>query len=466
MTNRGELEQTIAVVGAGLVGCLAAAAFKKKGYNVTLFELRDDPSKEAKRENLRSINLAVSDRGIDAMKYVDEKLADEVMKKTIPMKGRMIHDASGLKQESQVYGLFGEHINSIDRSYLNDVLLEHLENIGVEVLFKHKFLGVHFKHNGKPILTFRDLATQNENHLQKEYDFVVGSDGAYSRFRYQLQKTMKMNVAQEYIDMNYLELRIPAGPQGQFMIDPNHLHIWPRHKFMLIALANKDGSFTSTFFAPSAVFALLKAPQDFSSFVQKHFPDAYQLIGKKDLEQSFDANPVCSLMQVRSYPYHNPQGNCVIIGDAAHLMVPFYGQGMNCGFEDVRVLMELIDANGGDIYKATKAYSDARKDDLDAICKLALDNYHEMSSKVTSVGYLFKKRIDYFLGKYCNGRFFQWLPLYTMISFRADVPYSRAIQIAKRQDRILNLIQLSSVSAVVIFAAAKWSHAIHKLTLK
>lgn len=382
------------------------------------------------------------------------------------MKGRMIHDASGLKQESQVYGLFGEHINSIDRSYLNDVLLDYVKNIGVEILFMHKFLGVHFGQNGKPILTFRNLATQVEDNLQKEYDFVVGSDGAYSRFRYQLQKTMKMNVAQEYIDMNYLELRIPAGPQGQFTIDPNHLHIWPRHKFMLIALPNKDGSFTSTFFAPSAVFALLKNPLDFSSFVQKHFPDAHQLIGKKNLEQSFEANPVCSLMQIRSYPYHNPQGNCVIIGDAAHLMVPFYGQGMNCGFEDVRVLMELIEVNGGDIYKAAVAYSDARKDDLDAICNLALDNYHEMSSKVTSVGYLFKKRIDYFLGMYCNGRFFQWLPLYTMISFRSDVPYSRAIQIAKRQDKILNIIQLSSASAILIFAAAKMSHLIHKLTLK
>lgn len=456
--NTNNRHQGVGIVGAGLVGCLAALAFAAKGFSVTLFELRDDPSTLSEKEkNLRSINLAVSNRGISALKYVDEAMADRILENVIPMKGRMIH--AGSKQESQLYGLFGECINSIDRSYLNEHLLDEIRHSEVNVLFNHKLIKLdNLGEEETPKMTFIDLATEDVENKTKtfEFDYVVGADGAHSQFRYQLQRSMRMNISQEYVDMQYLELYIPPGTgESKFSIDPNHLHIWPRHNFMLIALANKDGSFTSTFFSPWSVIESLKTSDEFIDFFKANFPDAFELIGAESLKQVYDSNPRGSLMQVSVYPYNNPSGRAIIIGDAAHSMVPFYGQGMNCGFEDVRVLMEIIDRNNGDVSQSFKDYSVERKQDLDAICKLAMDNYHEMSSKVTNAWYLIRKKLDYTLGKYVNGRLFRWLPLYTMVSFRDDIPYAKAIAIEKRQKVILNNIQYGTLGAIGIYGAVK-----------
>ncbi|CUM62640.1 uncharacterized protein PRCAT00000194001 [Priceomyces carsonii] len=456
--NNSGSNRDIGIVGAGLVGCLTALAFASKGYSVTLFELRPDPKTEKESKGLRSINLAVSSRGIRALEYVDKAMAKRVLENIIPMYGRMIHDKRG-RQESQKYGLFGESINSIDRSFLNDSLLDELKNANVEVNFNHKLIRLQNLSN-KPSMIFINLELSDDEKMKTfEFDYVIGTDGAHSQFRYQLQKSMRMNYSQEYIDMQYLELYIPPNKDTQsknkFSIDPNHLHIWPRHEFMLIALPNKDGSFTSTFFSPWAVIESFKSSDEFVLFFCEQFPDATELIGEQNLKRAFENHPRGSLMQVSAFPYHNPSGRAMILGDAAHLMVPFYGQGMNCGFEDVRILMELLEMNGGDISESFKQYSSVRREDLRAICKLAMDNYYEMSTKVTSSRYLIRKGIDYYLGKYARNTFLQWIPLYSMISFRDDISYSEAIAIEKRQENILNLFRNGTLGFMAIYFIAK-----------
>lgn len=440
------MSTSVGIVGGGLVGCLAALAFEKKGYDVTIFELRDDPRK-VDSGNLRSINLAVSDRGIRALNYVDKEMAERVLKHVIPMHGRMIHDLSGTKQQSQKYGLFGEGINSIDRSFLNKCLLDEIDKSGIKIYFKHKLMEITGLKDCSPTLLF---ATKEDPRTAFDFDFIVGADGAHSQFRYQLQKIMRMNFSQEYIDMQYLELSIPPKLDGPspFSIDAHHLHIWPRKNFMLIALPNENGSFTVTFFSPWSVMEQLKTEDEFLQFFKTNFPDAYDLIGDGSLKHTYNNNPRGSLMQVEVYPYHDPTGRAILIGDAAHLMVPFYGQGMNCGFEDVRVLMELIEKHGD---KAFEVYSPSRREDLRTICKLALDNYYEMSSKVVSRRYLVRKKIDEVLGKLAHGKW--WIPMYTMISFRGDISYSDAVNREKRQGSILKGIELGFYTGAILVAA-------------
>lgn len=455
-TNKDQVN--VGVVGAGLVGCLAALAFKKKGYSVTLFESRLDPRLAASERNLRSINLAVSARGISALKYVNEDMAHRVLSDIIPMKGRMIHHLNG-KQESQLYGLFGESINSIDRSQLNDALLNEITDNNISIHFNHKLIKLSSIKAGEkePRMTFQCTSKEDQEYKEYEFDYIIGADGSYSQFRYQMQRHMRMNFSQEYIDMQYIELSIPPRNDGKsiFSMDANHLHIWPRSTFMLIALPNKDGSFTSTFFSPWSLIESIATADEFVEFFEKNFPDAVAFMGKSYLKESFETHPRGALMQVCAYPYHLPSGRALIIGDAAHLMVPFYGQGMNCGFEDVSYLMQLIDKNAGSIDTAFSEYSKGRKNDLDAICKLALCNYHEMSSKVTSVKYLFRKKVDYLLGKLGNGRFFTWIPMYSMISFRSDIPYSKAVEIEDRQKRILRAIELTSMLSIFVIGSWK-----------
>lgn len=448
------MTQSVGIVGAGLVGCLAALALNAKGFDVTVFEMRSDPRKENANASLRSINLAVSDRGIRAMKYVDKDLAERVLQHVIPMKGRMIHDISGKKQESQLYGLFGESINSIDRLFLNKVLLQELTRVRVKVFFDHKLVSL--VNGEQPEL---QLSAKDGFDKKVKFDYVIGADGAHSQFRYQMQKGMRMDVSQNYIDMQYLELSIPrvAGAAtnhpSRFAIDPNHLHIWPRKDFMLIALPNEDGSFTLTFFSPWSTIEQFKNNVDqFLAFFRKHFPDAYDLIGAERLKYAFVHQPRCLLMQVSANPYSTPNNRCLIIGDAAHSMVPFYGQGMNCGFEDVHVLMKLLERNQKNLSKSISQYTVERKEDVDAICKLALDNYHEMSTKVVDPLYLLRKKVDYILGKLGTGWLFTWVPMYTMISFRGDIRYSDAVRRERTQAKILRWLQNGSLLILLLLA--------------
>ncbi|EGV63660.1 kynurenine 3-monooxygenase, mitochondrial precursor [Yamadazyma tenuis] len=440
--------QGVGIVGAGIVGCVAALALQARGFSVTLFELRQDPQLEPEMKNLRSINLSLSNRGIRAMDKVDPLLSQRILESSVPLVGRMIHDRTGTKCESQLYGLFGEHNNSIDRSVFNKLLIEETQHRGIKVLFNHRLIAVENK--DVPKLSFDVLGEINDF----EFDYIIGSDGAFSQFKYQVQKSMRMNTSQDYIDMQYMELYIPPGPQNSFLIDANHLHIWPRDNFMLIALPNSDGSFTSTFFSPWHVIEGIESPEAFGEFFETHFPDAVSLLGKEQLVKAYKEYPRGALIQTSAYPYHSPNKKALLIGDAAHAMVPFYGQGMNCGLEDITVLLELFDQYQ-DLAVSFEKYSEVRKDDLDTICKLAMDNYNEMASKVTQASFLWRKKIDYYLGKYANGRYFQWIPMYSMISFRDDISYSKAVDIRDTQDRFIRRLELGGALGVLGLALVK-----------
>lgn len=449
-------KEKVAIIGAGLVGCLAALSFVRLGYRVTLYEYREDPRLETTVDrNLRSINLAVLDRGIRALNAVDLEMAVRVLRDILPMRGRMLHDEKG-KQTSMRYGLHNEAINLIDRSYLNIELLDELDrHSNIKVKFGLKLIRMDFSgHNGNPRIyvekSQKIANTLKENVIKPfEYNFVIGADGAYSATRFQLQKFVRMDFLQDYMDCCYVELYIPPGKSEKykFQLHPNRLHIWPRHKFMLIALPNYDGSFTSTFFCPWEIAEELNTEEKVKTFFSTNFPDAVPLIGLDKIVDALLNHPKCSLVCTSCYPY-NYKGKCIIVGDAAHSMVPFYGQGMNCGFEDVRVLIELIEKHNHDLEAAFNEYSFTRKKDLDAIVNLAKENYKEMSHNVTSTRFLIRKQMDAVMHRILGDR---WLPLYTMVSFRGDIRYSDCVKRSKVQSFMLTNMEVGIYSAAAYF---------------
>nr|AGK29872.1 FAD-binding protein [Volvariella volvacea] len=415
MSTNTSTPRKAVVVGAGPVGCLAAIALAKSGWNVELYESRPDmripASKSAAQQ--RSINLAISHRGLAALEVVDTGAAQRFLKAAIPMRGRMIHDTKG-NSTSQPYDKDGQCINSIDRALLNQSLLDEVTACrNVQVLFNRKLVAADFDHKS---LTFVDMT--NQSNLTVHFDFCVGADGSYSVVRRQMMRVVRlvppyntctpkpklpdqhgfhrMNYQQEYIRDVYIELRMPAGRDSEgkatFLLDPNHLHIWPRHSFMLIALPNKDKTFTCTLFAPSSELDRLNSADAIVSWFRETFPDALNVIGEKNLVDDFMRNPRSPLMVTKAMPYHY-KDRAILLGDAAHSMVPFYGQGLNCGLEDVRVLYALFLQEGIEatsptprdgvdpanvvderLARALAYYSDNRYEDLLAIQNLAMNN--------------------------------------------------------------------------------------------
>ncbi|KAG1756543.1 uncharacterized protein EDB91DRAFT_1093247 [Suillus paluster] len=468
----------VVVIGAGPVGCLAAIAFAKMNWQVEIYEARPDlrlsSSKAAAQQ--RSINLAISSRGIAALRAVDASAAERFLQTVIPMRGRMIHDRHGNLQ-SQLYDRNGQCINSIDRALLNEELLEEASALpNIRLTFKRKVISADFDQR---VLVLRDADSGTD--VRVNFDLCIGADGSYSTIRRQLMRVVRMNFQQEYIPHEYIELKMPAGHDEDgkptFLLDPNHLHIWPRHSFMLIALPNKDKTFTCTLFAPTVEFDRLITREDILSWFQNHFPDALSLLGEDKLLKDFENNPRSPLITTKLMPYHY-KDRCVVLGDAAHSMVPFYGQGLNCGLEDVRVLLTLLQEecvvpcgpvpNSGDpesdpidhrLFKALSRYSASRHEDVVAICELAMDNYVEMRHSVTTPSYIIKNALEHILSSFtsrptplsslgeslsriafptANPR--GWLPLYTMITFRPDISYATAKRKAARQAIILTTI--------------------------
>jgi kynurenine 3-monooxygenase len=416
----------IAIVGAGLVGSLLAIYLIKRGYKVSVFERRDDMRKKG-YEGGRSINLALSNRGIRALKEL--RLDENIRKVAIPMHGRTMHDRQG-KLSFQPYGKEGQFINSISRSNLNIVLINEAEKLGVEFFFELEI------DNYELLITNHESASLKSKilNLKSEFDYVIGSDGAFSSMRQVMQVSDRFDFSQEYIKHGYKELHIPADAAGHFLLDKNSLHIWPRESFMMIALPNPDGSFTCTLFFPfngELSFQSLDTDEKIKLFFESTFPDAIKLM--PDYLHDFHQNKTSSLVTMKCFPW--VKDNTLIIGDAAHAIVPFFGQGMNAGFEDCRILNQLLDQHHDNWNDALEEFQEIRKPDADAIAQLALDNFIEMRDLVANENFLLRKKIEAKLYELFPDK---WIPLYTMVTFKDDMRYSEAYGIGQQQKKIMN----------------------------
>ena len=427
------MKKEVTIIGAGLVGSLLSIYLSKRGYKVTIFERRPDMRKE-KMSAGRSINLAVSERGIKALE--EGGSMEERKKIAIPMHGRYLHQPNG-STAFQPYGKEGQFINSVSRGELNCKLMDLAEKNGVEILFNEMCRSIDWQKdeiifentlNHKPAYRTGRLQTTN-------FKLLFGSDGAYSaaRLTHHLQHD-RFQYQQYYIDFGYKELNIPAGANGGFLMEKNALHIWPRGNYMLIALPNMDGSFTCTLFFPfdgDPSFASLDTKEKVKSFFEKTFTDAEKLM--PTLQEDFFRNPTSSLVTVKCFPWIRGD-KFALIGDAAHAIVPFFGQGMNCGFEDCRILDELIEKNGDDWKTILQQYQTLRKPDADAIADLAINNFTEMRDRTADPKFLLQKKIEARLHeKYPD----KWIPAYSQVTFSPHIRYSEALQRGQRQEAIM-----------------------------
>ncbi len=423
------MNKNTVIIGAGLVGSLLSIYLSKRGYKVKIYERRGDMRKQDMIAG-RSINLALSDRGIKALEEVG--LMDEIRKICIPMHGRFMHNADGTTAY-QPYGKEGQYINSVSRGELNCKLMDLAEANNVQIMFNEKCNSIDWKENTI------DLEKTNSPQSEKvKADLIFGSDGAYSaaRLTHQLQHD-RFQYSQYFIDFGYKELTIPAGENGSFLLEKNALHIWPRGNYMMIALPNIDGSFTCTLFFPfegDPSFASLDTKEKVKVFFEKTFTDAVPLM--PTLTDDFFNNPTSSLVTVKCYPWIR-EDKFALIGDAAHAMVPFFGQGMNCGFEDCRVLNSLIDKHSENWSAILSEYQSLRKPDGDAICNLALNNFVEMRDKVADPKFLLQKKIEAaFSKKYPD----KWIPLYSQVTFSPQIRYSEALVNGQKQEAIMQQI--------------------------
>jgi kynurenine 3-monooxygenase len=418
------------VAGGGLVGALWAIFMAKRGYDVEVFEQRSD-MRIAGYSGGRSINLAMSERGWKAVRKAG--IEDKIRKVAIPMYGRMIHSLSG-ELAFQPYGEAGQAIYSVSRGGLNLELLriaDRFEN--VKFHFDHKCRGIDLDNN---IAAFEHIPTGDR--IQMQAPLIFGTDGAFSAVRNSMLKRPRFNYSQSFLDYGYKELTIPATDDGRHaMPNLNALHIWPRHNFMLIALPNADGSFTCTLFLPFAggenAFDHLNTDDEVMRFFERNFPDAIPLM--PTLLEDFHHNPTSALVTVRCTPWE-VAGRTLLLGDAAHAIVPFFGQGMNAGFEDCTILDEMADHYGEDWGRILPEFSAGRVADANAIADLALNNFVEMRDLVADPDFLLRKQITAHLHeKYPD----QFIPMYTMVSF-SHLPYSKALAEGKAQDVLFDRI--------------------------
>lgn len=414
--------QKIGIVGAGLVGSLLSVVLSKRGFTVDVFEKRPDMRNKGFIGG-RSINLALSDRGWKALELVG--LKDEIKKIALPMKGRMIHDEAG-NTNLQAYGNEGQNIYSISRGMLNLALINATEpDPKVTYYFDQK---CHKITRNDEVIFKNSVTGELKSH---KYDVVIGADGAFSTVRNNLQKTSRFNYSQSYLPHGYKELAILPNVDKTHKLADNALHIWPRKSFMLIALPNLDGSFTLTLFLQfegEISFESLNSDAKVKSFFERYFKDALDLM--PNLIEEWHQNPTSSLVTIKCDPWHYK--NNLILGDASHAIVPFYGQGMNSGFEDCTVLNDVLDDFDNDWEKAIPYYSKLRKPDADAISDLALRNFIEMRDSVIDPNFLLRKKIEKQIKTHFPN---DYLPLYSMVTF-SEMRYSDALKTAKKQDKM------------------------------
>jgi kynurenine 3-monooxygenase len=433
------------LIGSGLAGGLLTAYLGRRGYDVDLYERRADP-REGNMVGGRSINLALSTRGIHALEQIG--IADEVLKHAIPMRGRMIHPAAA--GSAPIFVRYdvdpNKHINSIGRAALNTTVIEAAQRYpNVRVHFNHKCIGVDIDS-----ATAHLFNTSTNQPLSASADSIIGVDGAFSAVRASMQlKIDNFQYDESYLAHGYKELTIPPGPNGSWQMEKNALHIWPRKSFMMIALPNPDGSFTCTLFwefeGPRS-FATTKTDDDIRRFFEEEFPDAVPLM--PNLLDDFRNNPTGSLVTIRCAPWFY-KDRVALVGDAAHAVVPFYGQGMNAAFEDCVVLDECLEKFPHDRHRAFAEYFERRKVNADALADLALENFIEMRDKTASRAFRAKKKLDHFL-EAALPRIY--IPLYTMVTF-TRIPYSRAAKRARIQDFIV-YASLAALTLILLGATA------------
>lgn len=436
MMNKEKKEITL--IGAGLVGSLLSIYLAKNGYQVNVYERRNDMRKNTNYAG-RSINLALSDRGWKALSEIG--IADDVKEIAIPMYGRFLHAIDG-STAFQPYGKEGQAIYSVSRAGINCTLMDLAESHqNVKLHFEMRCSGVDLKNNHALFLD----ANNKEHKIHS--DLIFGSDGAFSAARLTQQTNIdRFDYQQFYIDCGYKELTIPAGPNGTFLLEKNALHIWPRGKYMMIALPNKDGSFTCTLFFPfegEKSFAALQTKEAVKTFFEAEFKDAVPLM--PTLLDDFFNNPTSSLVTVKCFPW-TVEDKLALIGDAAHAIVPFFGQGMNCGFEDCSVLTGLIEKHNHDWKKILPEYQQLRKPDSDAIADLAIGNFIEMRDLVADPMFLLRKKIEAkFNEKYPE----KWIPAYSMVTFSPQIRYSEALKKGQYQDKIMDeVMQLPNIATI------------------
>jgi len=414
------------LIGSGLAGGLLAAYLGRRGYDVDLYERRGDP-REGNLVGGRSINLALSTRGIHALEQIG--IANEVLQNAIPMRGRMIHEKSGLLHFVPYDADPNKFINSIGRAALNTTVIEAAQRYpNVRVHFNHRCTEVDI--NSATAHLLNTATTQ----LVASGSAVIGVDGAFSAVRQSMQRQIEnFDYDESYLAHGYKELTIPPGPSGSWQMEKNALHIWPRKSFMMIALPNPDSSFTCTLFwefeGPRS-FATTRTNDDVRRFFNEEFPDAVPLMPQ--LLEDFRQNPTGSLVTIRCAPWFYRDKTC-LVGDAAHAVVPFYGQGMNAAFEDCVVLDECLAEFPDDRQHAFAQYFQRRKQNADALADLAIGNFIEMRDKTASRVFRAKKKLDHFLQATFSGIY---LPLYTMVTF-TRIPYAEASKRARIQDRLV-----------------------------
>ncbi len=427
--SRMVMKQTpknIAIIGSGLVGSLLALYLKKLGHTVTVFDRRPDIRNV--QFSGRSINLAMSNRGWNALRAVG--VEDEIKAIAIPLDKRAMH-VVGQEQYFQPYGKEGEAIWSISRGVLNRKMIDLAELAGVAFRFEEKVWDINL-----PEAKIYTGDSEKGAWSEYQYDMVFGCDGAFSRVRHKMQRRSRFDYSQDFIDVGYKELRIPPNEDGSHKLDKHSFHIWPRGKFMLIAMPNIDGSFTCTLFMPfegAVSFENIQSKAQATAFFMEYFPNVMQVMD--DLLEDFFQNPTSAMVTMKCHPW-TYWDKVALVGDSAHAVVPFYGQGMNAGFEDIFVLNQIISRLGDDWEGIFKEYQKARKPNADAIAELSYRNFMEMSSKTADPMFLLQKKIEKrFAAKYPD----KWIPVYSRVTF-SDRPYSEALAIGDAQEAIMQQI--------------------------
>jgi len=420
-----QTSQKIAIVGSGLVGSLLAIYLKRIGHTVHVY----DRSKDIRTVQFsgRSINLVMSNRGWKTLK--DIGLDQEIRKIGIPVDKRAIHKDGQII--NQFYGKEGEAIFSLSRGVLNRKMIDLAESEGVNFFFEHKIWDVTLAD-----ATLHIGETEKGEWEDLKYDLVFGADGAFSRIRHRMQRQAMFDYSQEFMKIGYKELHIPANSDGTHKIDKNSLHIWPRGNFMLMGLSNLDGSFTCTLFMPfegENSFEQLNDEKSLVEFFAKYFPDTTEVI--PDLVKDFFKNPTSYLAKMKCYPW-TFEDKVALIGDSAHAIVPFYGHGMNAGFEDITILSEMISKYGDNWQMIFSEYEKSRKPNADAVAELSERNFLEMSTKTADEKFLLQKKIEkWFSDKHSN----KWMPLYSRVTFSLQ-PYSEALAIGDYQNEIMEKV--------------------------